>query len=202
MPASSVRTSRGFDRLVNFTDAVVAIAITLLVLPLVELGTNPDGAHAFELLGDHFMEFAAFLLTFAAMTVFWTTHHSVFERIGDYDGRLVWLNAFWLLGIVLFPFTSELINSQGFGAGAGVLYCGIMAGLALVEGLIVIHVRARPQLWSASTRYLDFQPTWYWVNVGYFVGAAVISIPAPGVAACSMIGLLVIVRLRYRQLGS
>ena len=40
--ASLVRTERGFDRIVNFSDATVAIAMTLLVLPLVELGGDTE----------------------------------------------------------------------------------------------------------------------------------------------------------------
>lgn len=201
MPVTRVRTDRGLDRLVNFTDAVVAIAITFLVLPLVGLGTNPSGQSVIELLHDHFSQFAAFLFTFAVMTIFWISHHSLFERVGRYDGFLVWLNALWLLGIVLFPFASELINSYGFSNGAGVLYCGIMAMLALLKGMMVTHLRARPQMWSASTRYSDLQSGRFWVDAAYFTGAAVISIPAPRLAAFSMIGVFLIVYLRYRRTG-
>lgn len=167
MTTARLRTERGLDRLVNFSDAVVAIAITLLVLPLVDLAADAD-VDAIELVSQNYLAFLAFLVTFIVTTIFWITHHQIFELIAAYDSRLLWLNSAWLLGIALFPFTSELINTGGFAGGAGLLYCATMAGLAGVQALITLHVRAQPGLWAPDVTAADFHPGWAWAYAGFF----------------------------------
>lgn len=199
MPPTRLRTERGFDRLVNYSDAVVAIAITLLVLPLVDLGGELAGGDALGFVGDHLLQFEAFLVTFMVTTIFWVRHHAMFELMRGYDPGLLWLNSFWLLFIVLFPFTSELINTSGFANGAGVLYCLNMAALSVLQGLIVLHVRARPALWAPDVTRVNFRPGWSWVYAGYFVFVALLSVPLPDVAAWSMLGLVLLGHLKDRM---
>lgn len=198
MTTARLRTERGFDRLVNFSDAVVAIAITLLVLPLVELAGDTD-LGAFELVTQNSLAFVAFFATFAVTTIFWITHHQLFELMAAYDGRLLWLNSLWLLWIALFPFTSELINSGGFGAGAGLLYCGNMALLSATQGLIILHVRAQPRLWALDVAATDFHPGWAWTYAGFFAAVAAFSLAQPDLASWLMFGLFPLGRLKARQ---
>src|SRR3712207_2209345 len=73
-----VRTDRGLDRLVTFLDAVVAIAITLLVLPLVDV--IPDEGRDVDLgalLADEAGRFGAFALSFAVIAQLWLVHHRI-----------------------------------------------------------------------------------------------------------------------------
>jgi uncharacterized membrane protein len=78
-----VRSERGLDRFVTFLDAVVAIAITLLVLPLVELlhGSDPQTSLS-RLLTEEAGTFGAFLLSFAVIARLWLAHHRLVERVG------------------------------------------------------------------------------------------------------------------------
>ncbi len=68
-----MRSGRGFERLITFADAVVAIALTLLVLPLVEipaeLGADSSLADVFT---EHRGQIGGFLLSFVVIWVFWT----------------------------------------------------------------------------------------------------------------------------------
>ncbi len=134
---------RGFERLVNFSDAVVAIAATLLVLPLVDivepLGRQPVG----EILTDHRSDLLAFVLSFVVVYQLWLLHHRLFRGLRGYNNALVWTNLVWLLSIVFLPFATKLIaRGNGFEAGTSALYIGTMAvavSSILVQRIIVVH---------------------------------------------------------------
>jgi len=88
-----VHTERGLDRLVTFLDAVVAIAITLLVLPLVEVlaELRPEDALADVIRADA-GQFWAFLLSFAVIARLWLVHHRLVEQVAAYDRAFVLAN--------------------------------------------------------------------------------------------------------------
>lgn len=102
------------DRLILFSDAVFAIAITLLVIeikvPLIEHG----GTHQLkESLKEKIPEFFGFFLSFAVIGQFWITHHRMFGYVTGYTNGLLWLNLLVLFWIVLVPFTSGLNSHYG-----------------------------------------------------------------------------------------
>ena len=103
-------TTRGLERLVFFTDAITAIAITLLILPLVEAVPEfgSDGGTPVELLSSHLSDLFAFVLSFAIIARLWYAHHQLFEHIGAYSGRLVLLTVVWAFTIVLLPLPTAL----------------------------------------------------------------------------------------------
>ena len=80
------------DRLVFFTDAVVAIAITLLVLPLVDVVpvAAQNGQSATEVITDHQPEVFGFLLSFAVITRLWFAHHNFFRHVRAYSRPRFW----------------------------------------------------------------------------------------------------------------
>ena len=111
---ASFRTDRGLDRLVNFSDAAVVIAITLLVLPLVGVATEITRHHAtvwgiFLANGGTFLAFA---ISFVVIARFWVVHHRVFEFVRDYNPTIVWLNFLWLASIVFLPFSRPYSSSS------------------------------------------------------------------------------------------
>ena len=110
--ASPVRTERGFDRLVNFSDATVAIAMTLLVLPLVDLG-GASGQHntLWELLSANAYEIFGFVLSFLVIWSLWVNHHRVMEYFAHYDSTVMGLHLVWLLTMVTIPFTTQLLTN-------------------------------------------------------------------------------------------
>ena len=104
--------SRATDRLTLFSDAVVAIAITLLAidLPVPEGGTVPVFWESVRHNGGHY---AAFLISFFAIAAAWRDHHDIFKYVRRVDSRLRTLNTFWLLMIVLNPFATKLLTAPG-----------------------------------------------------------------------------------------
>ena len=104
------------ERLILFSDAVFAIAITLLVIeirvPDIPLSTNTT-RDLMNVLGEKIPEFFGFTLSFVVIGQFWTNHHRLFGFVNNYNNKLLWLNLLMLFWIVLVPFTSGLNSRYG-----------------------------------------------------------------------------------------
>lgn len=135
-------TQRGLDRLVNFSDATVAIAATLLVLPLTDLAGQVHDIGLESVLIDHLSEITSFVISFMIIAVIWSEHHRLFEWVVSYDGPLLVLNFVWLLAIVTIPFSTALTQDVDMhDRVSSALYLGIML-LAFVA-LAAMYVVAR-----------------------------------------------------------
>lgn len=110
--AAPDRGRLGPERLLAFSDGVVAIALTLLVLPLAEL--VPDraerGLPAASLITDNLPLIGSFLLSFVTIGRFWMVHHRVFDGVRHTTRGIVWCNLAWLLTIVVLPFPTEMVG--------------------------------------------------------------------------------------------
>jgi len=119
-------------RLLAFSDGVIAVAITLLVLDI----RLPEGFGAFDdtqlwaALVALWPRILAYLLSFYVIANFWMSHRSKFNHIIKTDGRLMWLNMLFLLTVGLVPFTTNLIAESG-----GTLSTMIYAASMVVSGL-------------------------------------------------------------------
>lgn len=102
------RTQFQIDRIAFFSDAVIAIAITLMVLEikLPPLGTNTTVKQIREQYGSAlFIHFVALFVCFATIGNLWMAHHELYKYIFRYNKQLVKLNLYFLLTIVLLPVT-------------------------------------------------------------------------------------------------
>ncbi|PPF37196.1 hypothetical protein C5C10_05380 [Rathayibacter sp. AY1A3] len=144
---SDARTERGLDRLVNFSDAVVAIAITFLVLPLVDVVEESRAADLGSLLTGHYGTLSAFFITFAVIGRLWAVHHSVFEGVARYSPALVVANFVWLAAVVLLPFAANLISNVLDTDGSVIaLYIGTMIAASAATLAMQLIVRRDPDL--------------------------------------------------------
>ncbi|GAB3618428.1 TMEM175 family protein [Okibacterium endophyticum] len=146
---ATIPTERGLDRLVNFSDASVAIAITILLLPLVDVAQDINQVSLGELLDENSGTLIAFAFTFAVIARLWTAHHRLLESAGSYDHRIVWVNFVWLASMVFMPFTGNLLAHADFGdRGVNALYIGtvfVSSASLFVLRLILVrspHLRA------------------------------------------------------------
>jgi uncharacterized membrane protein len=138
-------TERGFERVVLFSDAVVAIAITLLILPVVDAAV--PGQTLAEILEEADTRIVAFLLSFAVIARFWFSHHRTFERIAMYDTRLIWINMAWLASIAFLPFPTELLGVNGTeDTGICVLYVGSITLTSTCLFLLELTVYLTPAI--------------------------------------------------------
>jgi len=119
----------GLERVVFFSDAVFAIAITLLVLDI-RVPEIP-GALVDERLPEELAalwpKYLSYVLSFVVITMYWMGHHSIFSYIRGYDRTLMWLNALFLMAIAFLPFPTSLLGEYGEHRLAVVVYAGSLA---------------------------------------------------------------------------
>ena len=131
---------RSTDRLEYFSDAVIAIAATLLAveLPLPRAETL-QGMTLLEAMGREWPSYAAFAASFLFIGIAWVNHHEMFLRIQRTNHILLMLSLLFLMGIVLFPFGTELFV-QHLGhpkeRTAAMIYYGIMTATALFYNVL------------------------------------------------------------------
>ncbi len=146
-------SQRGLERIVVFADAVVAIACTLLVLPLVDLATTDSGVPVEQLLSDHLGQLGAFALSFAVIARLWfaviarlwVAHHRLFEGVGAYDTMLIWLTLIWLFTVAFLPFPTAILATQS-GHGASTLYVATLLLSSVALASTAAWVSAHPAL--------------------------------------------------------
>lgn len=138
---------RGLDRIIFFSDAVFAIAITLLALdirlpPLPETAGNADLLAA---LGHTWPQFLSYSISFLAIGMIWLAHHRTFRSVQRYDERLMLLNLFFLLLIGFVPFPTTVIGEYG-NTVSTVFYAATMATAGLMFALVWWHANAHGRL--------------------------------------------------------
>jgi uncharacterized membrane protein len=196
-----VRTARGLDRLVTFLDAVVAIAITLLVLPLIDVlgqGRQEDLA---ALLADHLAEFGAFALSFVVIARLWSAHHRLVERVGSYDQAFLRVNLLWALTIVLLPFSTQVIAEYDTDRLSVGLYIGTIAVSSACVTVLTLLVHRRPALRREGLEAGDPSPVASVVTTGLVLLALVLGVAIPAVNFYALLLLLLtdpLVRLLAR----
>ena len=131
------------ERLVFFTDAVVAIALTLLILPLVDRvpEASRSGLDLRDLLRDNLSELGSFLLSFAVIFRFWWAHHQLFRHVGGVSTSMVRWTLVWLLSIVFLPWPTAVITAYRTSSLTVLLYVGtlVLSSGSLTALAVVIH---------------------------------------------------------------
>jgi uncharacterized membrane protein len=141
---SDVKTERerDFNRFLTFVDAIVAIAITLLVLPLVDLAGGLNGGSVSDLVHDNQNQIWAFFLSFVVIANLWLTQHHVLRNVVAADPWLLRLLLLWTLTIVVLPFPTALLAQENAGdqATTKLLYVGTMTASSLVLALLCVAI--------------------------------------------------------------
>lgn len=97
------------ERIIYFSDAVFAIAITLLVLEIrVTDGLSPQELTA--ALGGMWPRYLSYLISFSVIGGYWREHHRTFRYINAYDRRLLSLNLLFLMFVAFLPFPVSLFG--------------------------------------------------------------------------------------------
>lgn len=139
----------GIERTKAFIDAVVAIAMTLLILPLMDSvgeATEADGGAASWIV-DNVDELISFVLSFVIIALFWIGHHRLFTQVERVTANLLWLTVAWLLSIVWLPVATAISSQMSAEDGAAkAVYIGSMIATCLLSVVIMLYLYAHPGL--------------------------------------------------------
>ena len=126
-----------YDRVLFFSDAVMAIAITLLVVDL----RVPDLVlNAHDELGADKHKILSFGISFVVIGLFWLGHHHLFRYITALDRRLILLNLLFLGTIAFLPYPTALLSAtKGEQAGSTAFYAACVAATGLMELVIWLY---------------------------------------------------------------
>jgi uncharacterized membrane protein len=151
MNAHSDTNLPGPGRLEAFSDGVLAIVITLLVLELKtpHLAAPDDAGEALAALLALGPKFLGYLLSFFFVAVFWVNHHRFFRLVQRVDAGLLWLNILLLLALSFVPFPTGMIGEYPGNAAGLALFALVLMTAGLAFNLMWRHARAR-QLYHAS----------------------------------------------------
>jgi uncharacterized membrane protein len=125
------------NRLESFSDGVIAVAITLLVLNIEVPSPEPGHSLAHEL-AHQWPTYAAYVTSFITIGIIWINHHAMISRLGSADHAILILNLLLLLSIGVLPFGTNLIATylrEGHGQN---LAAAIYAALFLVMSVVFV----------------------------------------------------------------
>jgi uncharacterized membrane protein len=128
-------------RLEAFSDGVLAIVITIMVLEL-----TPPHEPTLAALGPLLPTLGSYILSFIFVGIYWNNHHHLFQAIHQVDGRALWSNLHLLFWLSLIPFANAWLGESEFAAWPVAFYGVVLllAGVAyyiLTHSLIALHGR-------------------------------------------------------------
>jgi uncharacterized membrane protein len=183
-PAGSGRgfgTERDPARLVFFSDAVFAIAVTLLVL---EIRPPEDTRHLLHGLAALWPSYLAYAISFLLIGQVWANHHVMFDHIRSADRTVLFLNTLLLMDIAFLPFAASVLSAAfrtGHGQRTAVVFYGIVFELAaILFNVIWGYARHDHRLLGSTIDAVGaraisrrFRLALAWIGTGTLVGALV-----------------------------
>jgi uncharacterized membrane protein len=174
-------------RIVAFSDAVIAIAVTLLVL---EIHPPQDTGHLLHGLATLWPSYLAYGITFMLIGQVWANHHVMFDHIRSADRMVLFLNTVLLMDIAFLPFAASVL-AEAFHDGHGQRIAVVLHGItfevaAILFNVIWWHARRDRRLLvttidSTGVRAIGrrFHLALAWIATGTLLGAL---LPALGIA--------------------
>ena len=138
------------DRVNGFSDGVLAIVITILVLGI-DIPMDHDFSDAGLRSFFHKLEFSllAYVISFSLGVVYWMQHYFMFHFIKHSSNKLIWLNALFLLAITLLPFVSKVKTLYEFDFHAVLIYSivqfSISGSLLIPWHYIIKHIELQSE---------------------------------------------------------
>ena len=185
-PAGS-GTERNPERLVFFSDAVFAIAVTLLVL---EIRPPQDTRHLLHGLAALWPSYLSYAVSFLLIGQVWANHHVMFDHIRSADRTVLFLNTLLLMDIAFLPFAASVLAAAfrtGHGQRTAVVFYGVVFELAaILFNVIWGYARREHRLLAttidsvgASAIGRRFRLALVWIAAGTLLGAL---LPVLGIA--------------------
>lgn len=150
-----------WPRMISFSDAIFAFAITLLVLKI-ELPALPGGTthqQLVEALRALWPQYLANIISFLVIGNYWIMHHRIFNSIKRHDMIITWMNMFLLLLITFIPFPTDLLGNYPSLQISTILYSGTLALVGIMQLAIWVYASDNHRLIdkSMSNGYIRFR---------------------------------------------
>lgn len=139
-PTRYVRDTLEFGRVVSLSDALFAIALTLLVFTLDASAVSLDRVDG--VLVDQAGQLIAFALSFAVVANFWWVHHRFLANLGSLEPGLIGLNLALLGAVALIPFPTSLLGRDPTVRGSVVPYLVLLSVVAILHLLLLARANA------------------------------------------------------------
>ena len=141
----STTNDHQLERLVFFSDAVFAIAITLLIIEVnvPHLPRDASDSAAWQALLQQLPSIAGFMLSFLVIGRFWIGHHSALAAVAHHDTKLLWPNLFLLMSIAFLPFATAFMSENLTNLAPIIFYNACLLTTALLS-LWVIWLATQP----------------------------------------------------------
>lgn len=135
---NSMEDKFGLDRIVFFTDAVIAIAITLLVIEIQapELEHHLINSELANRVFEMWPKYLGYMVSFLVISMYWVAHHRIFKNINNYNRKLMYINIIFLMCIAFMPFVTSLL----FEYPAQFISVAAYASLVMIIGLALLGV--------------------------------------------------------------
>jgi uncharacterized membrane protein len=184
------------ERLEMFSDGVIAIAITLLVLEITVPQTKQGDL--FDALINQWPSYVAFVISFVVIGIMWVSHHSMFERIAAVDRGLLFINLLLLLGIGFLPFPTALLASYVREGGANshvaaAVYSATMVGIGIAFAGMWAYLSRRPWLLVEGIPVERVRTAFHRSLVGPIVYGLTIGLAFISAAACFVVYAMIAV---------
>jgi len=188
------------SRVEAFSDGVMAIAITLLVLDLkLPASANVANGGLLHALLVRWPTYAAYLAAFLTIGIIWLNHHTLIAKIARFDARLHWLNLVLLLGVATLPFPTSLVadfvGEGGPNASVATATYGLCATLmALPWSFMWRHLRDHPELLESGydAAYASAEMRRGGIGVPIYAAATIVSLIQPLLALGLYAGIAVL----------
>lgn len=140
------------ERFTAFVDAVVAIAMTLLILPLMEAVSDAASGKltTAEFFSEHSGQLLSFALSFVLIATFWIGHHNQYRAVEWMTGPLLWINIAWMVTIVWLPVPTAMIGQMSTDALQTLVYIGTLILTQVTTLAAWIYLQRNPGLTTAS----------------------------------------------------
>lgn len=175
---SGFGTERNPERLVFFSDAVFAIAVTLLVL---EIRPPQDTRQLLQGLAALWPSYLSYAITFLLIGQVWANHHVMFDHIHSADRTVLFLNTLLLMDIAFLPFAASVL-AAAFRTGHGQRTAVVFHGMTFLLAAILFNViwgyarhnhRLGTTLDAGGARAISrrFRLALVWIATGTLLGA-------------------------------
>ena len=128
------------SRLEAFSDGVLAIIITIMVLEL----KVPEEPTLHALRETTSTGLLTYLLSFVYIGIYWSNHHHLFQLVEDVDGTILWANLHLLFWLSLYPFTTAWLDESNVAGTPTVIYGVNLLGAAIAYYLLQLRILRVP----------------------------------------------------------